>query len=47
MERYALDPNNLRQLTAEEQRRLDAAPIDYSDIAPLMMNFSNRQPDLK
>jgi hypothetical protein len=35
MIRYRLDPENPRRLTPEEARRLDAAPIDYSDIPPL------------
>ena len=35
MKRYQLDPKNLRQLTPEEEQRLDAASIDYSDIPPL------------
>ena len=39
MKRYQLDPKNLRQLTPEEQRRLDAMPIDYSDIPPLDDEF--------
>jgi hypothetical protein len=39
MKRYQLDPKNLRQLTPEEERRLDATPIDYSDIPPLDDEF--------
>jgi hypothetical protein len=35
IKRYRPDPNNPRQLTPEEARRLDEAPIDYSDIPPL------------
>lgn len=35
MKRYRLDPKKPRQLTPEEARRLDAMPIDYSDIPPL------------
>jgi hypothetical protein len=35
MKRYRLDPKKPRQLTPEEARRLDEAPIDYSDIPPL------------
>jgi uncharacterized protein (DUF4415 family) len=39
MKRYRLDPKKLRQLTPAEARRLDAAPIDYSDIPPLGEDF--------
>jgi uncharacterized protein (DUF4415 family) len=39
MKRYRLDPNKPRQLTPSEARRLDAAPIDYSDIPPLGDEF--------
>ena len=35
MKRYRLDPKKPRRLTPEEARRLDAMPIDYSDIPPL------------
>jgi uncharacterized protein (DUF4415 family) len=35
MKRYRLDANKPRRLTPAEERRLDAAPIDYSDI-PLL-----------
>ena len=35
MKRYRLDPQNPRKLTPAEARRLDAAPIDYSDIPQL------------
>jgi hypothetical protein len=35
IKRYRLDPNKPRQLTPEEQERLDKASIDYSDIPPL------------
>ena len=35
MKRYRLNPRKPQQLTAAEARRLDAAPIDYSDIPPL------------
>jgi hypothetical protein len=38
MIRYRLDPDNPRRLTPEEARRLDAAPIDYSDIPPLFQD---------
>jgi hypothetical protein len=37
--RYRLDPDNPRQLTPEEARQLDAAPIDYSHIPPLDDEF--------
>jgi hypothetical protein len=39
---YRLDPKNPRQLTPEEARRLDEAPIDYSDIPPLGDEFFTR-----
>ena len=35
MKRYRLNPKKPRQLTPAEARRLDATPIDYSDIPPL------------
>jgi uncharacterized protein (DUF4415 family) len=39
MKRYRLDPTQPRQLTPAEARRLDATPIDYSDIPPLGEEF--------
>jgi uncharacterized protein (DUF4415 family) len=39
MKRYRLDPKKPRKLTPAEARRLDAAPIDYSDIPPLREEF--------
>ena len=39
MKRYRLDPKKPRQLTPAEARRLDATPIDYSDIPPLGDDF--------
>ena len=39
MKRYRLDPKKLRQLTPAEARRLDALPIDYSEIPPLGDEF--------
>jgi uncharacterized protein (DUF4415 family) len=39
MKHYRLDPKKPRQLTAAEARRLDATPIDYSDIPPLGEEF--------
>lgn len=39
MKRYRLNPKKPRQLTPAEQRRLDAIPIDYSDIPPLDDEF--------
>ena len=42
MKNYRLDPNNPRQLTDEEARRLDEAAIDYSDIPPLDEQFLAR-----
>ena len=39
MKRYRLDPKKPRQLTPAEARRLDAKPIDYSDIPPLGDDF--------
>jgi len=42
MKRYRLDPKKPRRLTTAEARRLDAAPIDYSDIPPLGDEFFKR-----
>jgi uncharacterized protein (DUF4415 family) len=39
MKNYRLDPKKPRQLTPAEARRLDATPIDYSDIPPLGDEF--------
>ncbi|MGD1073486.1 MAG: BrnA antitoxin family protein [Bryobacteraceae bacterium] len=39
MKRYQLDPKKPSQLTPAEARRLDATPIDYSDIPPLGDEF--------
>ena len=39
MKRYRLDPKKARQLTPAEARRLEATPIDYSDIPPLGEEF--------
>ena len=39
MKRYRQDPKKLRRLTPAETRRLDAAPLDYSDIPPLGDEF--------
>jgi hypothetical protein len=39
MKHYRLDPKKPRQLTAAEVQRLDATPIDYSDIPPLGEEF--------
>ncbi len=39
MKRYRLDAKKPRQLTPAEARRLDAIPIDYSDIPPLDDEF--------
>lgn len=39
MKRYRLDPQKTRQLTAAEEQRLDAVPIDYSDVPPLGDEF--------
>src|SRR3984893_8550419 len=39
MKRYRLNPKEPRQLTPAEARRLDAMPIDYSDIPPLGDEF--------
>jgi len=35
VKRYRLDPKKPRKLTPTEARRLDATPIDYSDIPEL------------
>jgi hypothetical protein len=42
MKRHRLDPTKPRQLTPEEERRLDETPIDYSDIPPLGDEFFSR-----
>jgi uncharacterized protein (DUF4415 family) len=42
MKRYRLDPKKPRQLTPEEQERLDKARIDYSDIPPLGDEFFSK-----
>ena len=42
MKRYQLDPKNPRQLTEQEQRKLDATRIDYSDIPPLGDEFFSK-----
>jgi len=39
MKRYRLDQKKPPQLTTAEARRMDAAPIDYSDIPPLGDEF--------
>ena len=39
MKRYRPDPANPPRLTDEQARRLDEAPIDYSDIPPLDDEF--------
>ena len=39
MKRYRMNPKKPRQLTPAEARRLDATPIDYSDIPPLSDEF--------
>lgn len=39
MKRYRLDPKKPRKLTPAETRRLDAMPIDYSDIPRLGEEF--------
>ena len=39
---YLLDPKKPRKLTVAEARRLDEAPIDYSDIPPLGDEFFRR-----
>ena len=42
MKRYRLNPNRPRKLTPAHARRLDAKPIDYSDIPPLTEEFFRR-----
>jgi uncharacterized protein (DUF4415 family) len=42
MKRYRLNPKKPRQLTPEEQERLDKACIDYSDIPPLGDEFFSK-----
>jgi uncharacterized protein (DUF4415 family) len=42
MKRYRLDPKKPRELTPEEQQRLDKTRIDYSDIPPLGDEFFSK-----
>ncbi len=42
MQRYRLDPKKPLRLTPAQARRLDAAPIEYSDIPPLGREFFAR-----
>jgi uncharacterized protein (DUF4415 family) len=42
MKRYRPDPKKPRTLTPAELRRLDAVPIDYSDIPELDDSFFTR-----
>jgi len=42
MTRYRLDPQKNRQLTPAEAQRLDAMPIDYTDIPPLGDEFFSK-----
>jgi hypothetical protein len=42
MKNYRPDPDKPRHLTPEEARRLDEAPIDYSDIPELGDEFFSR-----
>ncbi len=42
MKHYRPDPNNPVRLSAEELRRLDESPIDYSDIPELDDAFFER-----
>jgi uncharacterized protein (DUF4415 family) len=42
MKRYRPDPKKPRQLTPEEQERLNKARIDYSDIPPLGDEFFSK-----
>ena len=42
MKNYRPDPNNPVRLTAEQQKRLDETPIDYSDIPELDNDFFER-----
>lgn len=39
MKRYRPNPQKPRKLTPTEARRLEATPIDYSDIPPLTDEF--------
>jgi uncharacterized protein (DUF4415 family) len=39
MKRYRLDPKKPKQLNPKEERRLEATPIDYSEIPPLDDQF--------
>lgn len=42
LKRYRLNPKKPRQLTPAERQRLDATPIDYSDISPLDIRGSKK-----
>jgi uncharacterized protein (DUF4415 family) len=42
MKRYRIDAEPPRQLSSAEARKLDATPIDYSDIPPLGKEFFAR-----
>jgi len=42
MKSYRLDPQKPRRLTPAEARRLNATPIDYSDIPPLGDEFFSK-----
>jgi hypothetical protein len=42
MKSYQLDPKEPRRLTKKEAERLEAAPIDYSDIPPLGEEFFSK-----
>lgn len=39
MKRFKLDPKNPPEMTAEQLKRLDEMPIDYSDIPELDEEF--------
>lgn len=39
IKRFKLDPNNPPEMTAEQLKRLDEMPIDYSDIPELTDDF--------
>ena len=46
MKRYRQNPKKPRRLTPAEERRLDAAPHDYSDIPPLGEEFFTKATEM-
>jgi|CXWL01.1.fsa_nt_gi uncharacterized protein (DUF4415 family) len=46
MKRYRQNPKKPRRLTPAEERRVDAAPLDYSDIPPLGEEFFTKATEM-